>query len=106
MDTLTLIFIANMLCVTVDGMSTDYTIHEYNHIERSPIKYLIGEKPTYNSMLPWSIVEVALSTITSNYLREKGFKNWYLPQITICYLHSIGFGINCSYILRNKGKEI
>ena len=47
MDTLTILFIANILCSTGDMLSTDYTIHKYNHVELSPVKYLIGEKPTY-----------------------------------------------------------
>ena len=100
MDTLTILFIANILCATGDGISTDYTVKNYDFIELSPSKHLIGESPTWNTMLPWGIVEVIGSTLISKYLKQKKFKYWYVPQITICSLHSIGFGINCSQILK------
>lgn len=100
MDTLTLLFIANILCATGDGISTRYTVKNYDFIEQSPVKYLIGESPTYNSMLPWGIVEVMCCTFVSKYLRENNFKYWYIPQLTMCSMHSIGFTVNCSHILK------
>lgn len=98
MDTLTMIFLAHLICSSADGISTDYAIKTNRFVEIYPAKIVLGEQPTWQTMIPWGIIEIAALTKLSDYLRDKKIKYWYLPQyLTIC-AHGFGIGINIGNI--------
>ena len=92
--------------VILDGITTERSLKRpqydpINHTlllpvqESSPIaRALLGPYPTWQRMIPLGAAEVVGSAYLAQYLKHRGIKAWWLPQVSFSAVHGISGSLN------------